>query len=658
MRDGKVALLTRNGNDAETYFPRLLTPPTWIEAREAIVDGEVVALDEHGRPGLLAAPGAHQRGPDRAGRWRSSTRPSTSCTSTAARSLDVPLEERKKLLELVLRPRRAGAVREPHRAEGVAFFQAAKAQRLEGDRRQASAVALRAGPPRAEWLKMKARPEQELVVGGWTPGEGTARRSWVRSSSASTRASELRFSGKVGSGFDGRTRKELRKGLEELETDAPPFDPPPPPDYRGRWGGDLAGVAMDPAGARDPCRARRLVAGRDGPADGVQGPRARARPARGRPRAARCDPATSRGGARPTRCRTRRACPIRAASARMRDATPKTRRAASKTATVDPALAWYACRTRGPASDRRRGPLGGRRPGAQAHEPRQGAVPPREASTSRRSRSASSSATSRGSRRRCCRTCGPAAQPAALPERGREARASGRRTSRLGAEVAHDLARDGLPGARGPRRRTTIWSRTGRRRCACSATSPRSRSTRGRRRIEDPWHADVRAHRHRPRHEDDVGRDGDAREALPDSAGASRRGGVPEDTGSRGIQALIPIEPRQYKYADTSAWVEKLSRAVGATVPSSCRGSGRRPTAAARPASTTPRTRRSRRSSRRTRSGRGRAPRSPRRSRWEELDDPALRPDRWTADDPARARRRGRRPVGRPPGRPPGAAAL
>ncbi len=50
MRDGKVALFTRNGHDAETYFPRLLTPPTWIEAREAIVDGEVVALDERGHP--------------------------------------------------------------------------------------------------------------------------------------------------------------------------------------------------------------------------------------------------------------------------------------------------------------------------------------------------------------------------------------------------------------------------------------------------------------------------------------------------------------------------------------------------------------------------------------------------------------------------------
>ena len=50
VRDGAVSLFTRNGNDAAAYFPGLLTPSVWINAREAIVDGEVVALDEQGRP--------------------------------------------------------------------------------------------------------------------------------------------------------------------------------------------------------------------------------------------------------------------------------------------------------------------------------------------------------------------------------------------------------------------------------------------------------------------------------------------------------------------------------------------------------------------------------------------------------------------------------
>jgi DNA ligase D-like protein (predicted 3'-phosphoesterase) len=50
VRDGKVKLWTRSLKDGETYFPKVLSPPTWIDAKEAIVDGEMVALDEAGRP--------------------------------------------------------------------------------------------------------------------------------------------------------------------------------------------------------------------------------------------------------------------------------------------------------------------------------------------------------------------------------------------------------------------------------------------------------------------------------------------------------------------------------------------------------------------------------------------------------------------------------
>ena len=50
VSNGTAKVFTRNGNDAETYFPKLLTKATWIDAKEAIVDGEVVAIGEDGRP--------------------------------------------------------------------------------------------------------------------------------------------------------------------------------------------------------------------------------------------------------------------------------------------------------------------------------------------------------------------------------------------------------------------------------------------------------------------------------------------------------------------------------------------------------------------------------------------------------------------------------
>ena len=155
--------------------------------------------------------------------------------------LDVPLEERKKLLKLVLRETSRVKFASHIEREGVAFFQAAKAQRLEGivaKHRRSRYEPNRRVP---SWLKIKARPEQELVVGGWTPGENSAKELGALVVGV-YEGDKLRFSGKVGSGFDGRARKELRKVLDELTTDRPAFDPPPPPGFRGRWGGDLAGV--------------------------------------------------------------------------------------------------------------------------------------------------------------------------------------------------------------------------------------------------------------------------------------------------------------------------------------------------------------------------------------------------------------------------------
>jgi bifunctional non-homologous end joining protein LigD len=240
VSDGSVSLFTRNGNNAETYFPRLLTPPSWIEARQAIVDGEVVALDEDGRPdfSLLQERITSFRG----GRAVPLVYQAFDLLYLDGRSLvDVPLEQRKKLLELVLRPNARVQYASHIDTEGVAFFEAVKAQRLEGIVAKQRRSRYEVGRRSSAWLKIKARPEQELVVGGWTPGEGNAKELGAVVVGV-YEGERLRFAGKVGSGFDGRTRKDVRARLEAIESELPPFDPAPPPDYKGRWGGDLAGV--------------------------------------------------------------------------------------------------------------------------------------------------------------------------------------------------------------------------------------------------------------------------------------------------------------------------------------------------------------------------------------------------------------------------------
>jgi bifunctional non-homologous end joining protein LigD len=236
VRDGRVELFTRNGKDAETYFPRLLAPPTWIEAREAIVDGEVVALDEAGRPdfSLLQERLGGGGGP-------LVFQAFDLLHLDGLSLLDVPLEQRKQLLERVLRPSPRVQYARHIEREGVAFFEAARAQALEGIVAKHRRSRYEPGRRSPSWLKLKVRPEQELVVGGWTPGEGSA--AELGALVVGVYEGEwLRFAGKIGSGFDARARRRLRETLEPLETNTPPFDPPPPADYRGRWGGDLEGV--------------------------------------------------------------------------------------------------------------------------------------------------------------------------------------------------------------------------------------------------------------------------------------------------------------------------------------------------------------------------------------------------------------------------------
>ncbi len=240
VRDGKVSLFTRNGHDAETYFPRLLTPPSWIAAREAIVDGEVVALDDDGRPDFSLLQERISAG--RSGRPVPLVFQAFDLLHLDGRSLlDVPLEQRKRLLELVVRPTARVQVAPAIETEGVAFFEAARVQRLEGIVAKHRRSRYEPGRRSSTWLKIKARPEQELVVGGWTPGEGSAKELGALVVGV-YEGEHLRFAGKVGSGLGGRARAMLRQRLDDLGTDAPAFDPAPAQDYRGRWGGDLAGV--------------------------------------------------------------------------------------------------------------------------------------------------------------------------------------------------------------------------------------------------------------------------------------------------------------------------------------------------------------------------------------------------------------------------------
>jgi bifunctional non-homologous end joining protein LigD len=233
IRDGQARLWTRNQQDAATYFPELAGPAPWIDARDAIVDGEVVALDDAGRPSFSLlqdrtgirtgrAPGTGRRGEPAPAVYQV-----FDLLHLDGRSLlTVPLEDRKRLLRSRLRPhdrvRYAGHVER----DGRAFTEAARTQELEGIVAKLRRSPYEAGRRSTSWLKVKLRREQEVVVVGWLDGKGTHRD--LGSLIVAVRNGDgWAHAGQVGSGIDTRTRRELRRRLEELERETSVLDPAP-----------------------------------------------------------------------------------------------------------------------------------------------------------------------------------------------------------------------------------------------------------------------------------------------------------------------------------------------------------------------------------------------------------------------------------------------
>lgn len=227
--DGEsVRLMTRGGQDASSrYFGPFLEPPTWIAARQAIVDGEVIALDVRGEPDFALLQ-ARIKGRGAAAEPTPFVYAVFDLLHLDDRSLlDEPLEERRRLLADVLRPDPRVRLSEHIEADGVSFFEAARVRGLEGimakDRSSLYVPGLRTD----RWLKVKIRPEQELVVGGWATGAGKAVELGALLVGV-YEGGELRYAGKIGAGFTDANRAELLAAVGPLAASEPPFSTPLP----------------------------------------------------------------------------------------------------------------------------------------------------------------------------------------------------------------------------------------------------------------------------------------------------------------------------------------------------------------------------------------------------------------------------------------------
>ncbi|MGC2819950.1 MAG: non-homologous end-joining DNA ligase, partial [Candidatus Sulfotelmatobacter sp.] len=175
--NGKVRLVSRNQNELTQRYPELKDLPEFIKAKSAILDGEVVALDEQGRPSFSLM---QQRTGFRPGGRRGVSNADVPVLYYAFDLLyldgydwrKVALEERKKKLASILVAGDSLRYSDHYEREGKALFEIARQKGLEGilAKKRDSVYQERRS---SEWLKIKIRHRIECVIGGYTEPEGS-----------------------------------------------------------------------------------------------------------------------------------------------------------------------------------------------------------------------------------------------------------------------------------------------------------------------------------------------------------------------------------------------------------------------------------------------------------------------------------------------------
>ncbi|BAU48322.1 DNA ligase [Sulfurifustis variabilis] len=231
LEDGRARLYSRNGND---LTKRMAAIARAIERLPGLadgwLDGEVVALSADGRTSFPALQSALSDGRDQDLIYYLFDLPWWNGRDLRGE----PLTARKQRLATLLSAHSGGTqlrVSDHVRGKGDVFYQQACAFGLEGVVSKRIDAPYRNGRT-TDWLKAKCRLRQEFVVGGYTdPAGGRAGLGALLLGLYESDAG-LRYCGRVGTGFDDRTLRELRARFGELETKEPPFASPLPREAR------------------------------------------------------------------------------------------------------------------------------------------------------------------------------------------------------------------------------------------------------------------------------------------------------------------------------------------------------------------------------------------------------------------------------------------
>ena len=216
IEDGEATLKTRKGLDWTDKFASVAKEAGALP--DAMIDGEIVALDHQGHPNFSSLQAAIADG-------KTDKLIFFAFDLLFADGLDLrrlPLRERKARLKALLEARKgkARSIRyvEHFEVDGVAMMESARKMSLEGIVSKKLHASYHSGRSES-WTKAKARAGQEVVIGGWKTTSGK-----FRSLMAGVyRGDHLVFVGMVGTGFGQDTVKRIMPALTANASDASPF---------------------------------------------------------------------------------------------------------------------------------------------------------------------------------------------------------------------------------------------------------------------------------------------------------------------------------------------------------------------------------------------------------------------------------------------------
>ncbi len=236
IENGALTLRSRTGVDMDKRYPELASLPDALAGRQAILDGEIVALDTRGHSDFeLLQERMHVRAPSENLLSRVPVVyfvfDLLYCDGYDLR--ETPLLDRKQLLHRLLRTSEQFRYSDHQLEHGKELFGLAEQNGLEG------IVAKRADSPYVGnrspyWVKLKITKTVDAVVGGWSAPRSAAL-PFGSLLLGLYQGKKLRFIGHVGSGFDAKKLKEVASKLQELAAPACPFDTVPETNERPSW---------------------------------------------------------------------------------------------------------------------------------------------------------------------------------------------------------------------------------------------------------------------------------------------------------------------------------------------------------------------------------------------------------------------------------------